>query len=239
MQTLPSVQLFPREQFLAERWAYKAGQHVTFLAPTQSGKTTLMFELLQRTARPKTLPAVVLVMKPRDKTVKEWVKRLHFRTVRSWPPLPSLYQPQPPGWALWPKHSFDPDKDDEHLYREFRRAILDSYKRGDRILAADETYGLSAELKLTKELISVWSRGASMGTGLWAASQKPTHIPLWAYSQAEHLFIWHDPDRRARDRFAEIGGVDPDLVDETVKRLAKHQALYIRRSGPALCVVDA
>jgi hypothetical protein len=64
-------------------------------------------------------------------------------------------------------------------------------------------------------------------------------IPLDAYSQAEHLFLFHDPDKRARERFAEIGGVDPYLVQEAVLRLGRHQALYIRRDGPAICVVDA
>jgi hypothetical protein len=53
------------------------------------------------------------------------------------------------------------------------------------------------------------------------------------------LFLWHDPDRRARIRFSEIGGVDPGLVQDCVSGLDEHQALYIRRRGRRLCVVDA
>jgi hypothetical protein len=139
---------------------------------------------------------------------------------------------------VWPKHTFDPDKDDLVLYREFRKALLDSYKRGNRIVFADEVYGLAVELGLNKELITLWSRARSMGAGLWVASQKPTHIPLWAYSNADHLFLAYDPDKRSRDRFAEIGGVDPDLVKQAVMQLGDHQWLYIRRAGRVLCVVD-
>lgn len=235
---LGDLDVFDRDSFLVERWAYEAGQHVTIIGPTGSGKTWLGYQLLGRSARRK-LPAVVLVMKPRDSTVQKFSRINGFKTVTAWPPSPQMWAPQPPGYVLWPRHTFDPERDDAMLHRQFRRAILSSYRKGNRILFCDEAYGLAEELGLRRELVTVWSRGRSMGTGVWAATQRPTHVPLHAYSAAEHLFLFKDPDKRARDRYSEIGGVDPDLVKWANIRLGRHQALYIRRDGPYLCVVDS
>ena len=237
MKALPRVELFSRDEFLTERWRYNVGEHVSFLGPTQSGKTTLAFQLLAESVTPKA-PAVVLVMKPKDPTVTRWSKNLNFRRVRTWPPVPSLTAPRPPGYVVWPKATFDFHRDNSILAREFQKCLQDSYRRGNRLIFGDEVWGLTNELGLQTELVALWSRGASMGAGLWAATQRPSHVPLWMYSQAHHLFLSYEPDARARDRFAEIGGVDPQLVKNTVLNLKKYQWLYIRRDGPALCVVD-
>jgi hypothetical protein len=228
-----------REEFLESGWDYNSGEHVTILGPTNSGKTYLAYQLLDATATPK-LPAVVLVMKPRDATVDKWAKTVKFRKTRTWPPAPSIWRAneRPRGWVLWPRFTMDPDRDDAELHRQFRRCLLDSYKRGNRIVFGDEAYSLSDELDLDKELVTLWTKGRSMDCGLWCASQKPTHIPLWAYSMAEHLFVHNDPDKRARQRYDEIGGVDPRLVESTVMGLKRHEFLYIRRRDGAMAVIE-
>jgi hypothetical protein len=228
---------FPREEFIAERFHYAAGEHVTFLAPTQAGKTTLAFELLEATANTE-VPAIVLVQKPKDPTITEWTNHLQTKNwikTKVWPPNP--LRKKAPGYILWPDHTYKPEADNTKLREVFRRAILDSYKKGNRILFADETYYLSDRLDLDDELIQIWAQGAGMGCGLWAATQRPAYIPLWGYSQAEHLFLANDPDKRARIRYGEIGGINPKFVEWQTERLPKYHWLYIRRTGPECCIV--
>lgn len=241
IRTVPAgVQVIPREEFIHERFRYDAGEHTTVLGPTGYGKTELCNELVAEVASPE-LPALMLAAKPRDDTMKKWMAHLDAKLVKEWPPKKKLlerwHEENPAFYTVWPDHTFDPDVDDAHLYDVFRAALLESYKTGNRIISADELLGLT-EIGLGKELRTLWTRGRSMGTGLFGASQKPTDIPTYAYGQAAHLFLANDPDKRSRDRFKEIGGVDPKLVEACVMSLAKYQWLYIRRDGPKMCIVD-
>lgn len=233
------IKRFDRQTFIAEVWDYAPGEHVTVLAPTGGGKTHLAFQLLGVTATPQ-LPAVVLVMKPRDETVVKFAKIHKFRTVRDWPPssLKTMIQ-KPAGWVLWPLETNDPDLDDAKHEMIFRKAIRQNYRHGNRIIFADETYSLENELGLKDDLRRMWTKGRSMRSGLWAASQRPVWISRWAL-QAHHLFLANDPDVAMQKRYGEIGGgVDPDAVRFAVSRLKRYEFIYINREERAMCIVGA
>jgi hypothetical protein len=238
-----SLQRVPREEFLEHRFHWKPGDHVTVLAPTGWGKTHLLQQLIERVATPAT-PAVMLVVKPRDDTVEALLTRTGWKRVDTYPPrrlpLAKYFTKEPAGVVVWPKHTFDPDVDDPHIRRTLRTAILHAYKKGNKIVVVDEAYSVGKEYHLDREQVTVLSKGRSMKTSMFGGSQKPTHIPLWFYSQAEHLFLGKDPDKRARQRFGEIGGIDPRLVDAEVQELKRFEFVYIRRSGkdgPEACIV--
>lgn len=233
------IETFGRDEFLADRWRYRAGEHVTILGPTGSGKTYLKWQLLQYTAN-RDVPATVLATKPRDATTRQWAVDLGYRVIRAWPPPPDLariYRGRPVGQVLWPRHTFDMDRDDGEHARMFRQFLRDAYRRGNQIADVDEVLDL-VDYDLERELRRLWTRGRSMGAGIWAGSQQPFHIPTHAYRQSAHLFIAKDPDRRSQQRYDEIGGLDPGDARTWVNRLRKHQFLYIRRGGPAVCIVD-
>lgn len=235
--TTVRVLSFSRKEFITRRFVFTPGQHVTFVGPTQNGKTTLAFALLERVyARRPDHQTVALVMKPRDARASQLIKHAGFRVVRHWPPPPRPWE-KPPGWALWPRPTGNIRRDNKLLAAEFDAAINDNYNRGDRILFADETFGLT-KLGLGEELDAIWTRGSGMGAALWAASQRPRGISLNAYSQAEHVFLSHTPDKVDRDRYSEIGGVDPDIVKKVTEKLDSFHWLYIRRTGRVMCVVE-
>lgn len=233
------VVTFDRETFLHEVWDYRPGDHVTVLAPTGGGKTQISYQLLGATATPD-LQATVFVMKPRDDTVEKFTRRFKFSTIRDWPPSPRLALiRKPPGYVLWPKESGNPEQDDARHRAIFQRAIRAQYRKGNKILFADETYSLENEMDLTDDLNRVWTKGRSMKCGLWAASQRPVWISRWAL-QAQHLFLGNDPDVDMQRRYGEIGGgINPDLVRSLTAQLQRYQFCYINRDERQMCIVDA
>lgn len=253
-QNVPTPERMGRDEFVNDVFSphYKSGEHVTVVGPTGCGKTTICFELLDAIASPE-LPAVVLVKKPRDDVVKDWAKLSGFKKTQTWPPVMKRgfskksggLLKKRRGWIFWPRQDLaDIDKDTKQISEDFRRAINECYRRGDRILFIDDLVGFSKELGLERILKTVYMEGRAMGCGLWGAIQRPYEAPVIMYGAANHLILFKDPDKRSTDRFKDIGGVDRDLVENTVNSLTAHEFLYIGRTmapdgvSPALAIVE-
>jgi hypothetical protein len=236
---------FPREEFFTERFTYRQGEHVLAVGPTQrSGKTELLFTGLQ-SQMPTDADVTAFCMKPRDRTTAAWTDRLEFRETPQWPPQRKLFRGAPPGYTLWPRHTFDPDVDDEHIRAEFRKAMLAGYKNGNTILFLDEIYGILAELGLVKELNAILTRGMGMGCGAWMATQKPSGtqqagMPGFVFNSPTHMFLAPDNVAANRKRYGELAGdFDPrEVEDITLHQLAPFEFLYLHAAGHK-CIVGA
>ena len=239
------VERFDRAQFIAERWGHLWGEHVTILAPSGWGKSTLALQLLEPLSTPQT-PTIVLCMKRRDSTVSGWGKQHGFRRIESWPPPPQLkiWEPRkPPGWLVWPKVTGNVVDDEWRQFSTFEQAIQSARGRGKGVkVFADELADLK-DIGLNRQVSSALRQGRSEDCAMFSASQRPFDIPGLAYGQAMHLFIGNDTDKRSRDRYGEIGGVDKNLLIDLTSSLAQREFLYIRRArGKTLtrmCIVGA
>lgn len=230
------MKLIPRTRFLSSVWEYRPGQHVSFIGPTGAGKTHLALQLLARSVSPE-LPGYITVMKARDKTVGEFLRGHEgWKRTLTFPPPPVVGK-KPVGWAVWPHHTNDPEADEVRHEEIFHRMHRQLYVKGDNIIFDDEVVSLVREMDMKRDLTRIWTKGRSIGSGLWGATQRPAMVPLEMYDQAQHLFLANIKDKRSQDRFGEISGVDPDLVVEVVKRLPKFHWLYIRQEEGVMCVV--
>lgn len=246
----PVVEVVPRKEFVYDVFDYGNGQHVTALGPTQRGKTTLCLQLLRANISPERR-AVILAGKPpgRDKTMAEAAQKLNLRIVEEWPPG---YRPKDRnrnGYVLRPHHSMrDLKSDNANLQGQFRAALLGNYgnTKQPTITMVDEAHHVQQDLKLKPECEALLMRGAPHA-GCWSLVQRGRYVSYQCYDAPEHIFIFYDPDMSNRMRYAEIGGVDPKYVEELASTLKTQrvpsggtvsQALYIRRSGPELYIVD-
>jgi hypothetical protein len=237
-------------EFTRRRLVVESGDHISLVGPTRCGKTTTGLKFLpeMRAQLPDTR-AVVLVMKPHrkggpmsrttgDATVSRLTREYGAKVIRSWPPPPSMgVRKEPPFWVLWPKHSFNL-KEDKHAHQEiFGRCLNDVYAKGDHWVFCDEAYSLCEELDLDEEMVRIWTKGGGMGTGLVAATQKPSHVPLWMFSQAAHAVLYRDPDKRARQRYGEISGFDGQAIAEELMALRRHESLYLNQHQQSGCIL--
>jgi hypothetical protein len=244
-------QLIPRHVFAERYFHYTPGQHVVFGGPTRRGKTQLAFDLLEYCATPDC-PAYVAVSKPSDEVTSYYAERNHWRIVRDWPPnkrVRDYFADKPSGYVIWPQFG-DMYNDVQNCSEITARLLADRYaagakpkdKREKGILVIDDTMTKSKLMGLDGEMVTILAMAGAMGLGEWVFVQKATdsgQTVNWSYSQSEHVFLFSDPDGRSRDRYGEIGGVDPVYVDEVLQALQPKQALYICRSGPVLAVIDA
>lgn len=232
---------------------YRAGQHATFLGPTQRGKTTLCIQCLEVVVSPE-LPCVLYAGKPpgRDKTMAAAADKLNLRIVEEWPPptgpINHFKDKKRNGYVLRPHHRMeDTDADDANLKRQFGTALKHNYASKTPVITVlDERHHVESDLGLKKESNAALLRGAPVNSQ-WNLLQRGRHVSYLVYDAPEHIFIFFDPDQSNRKRYAEIGGVDPRLIMQVTDNLKTSrtdtgmtisQCLYIRRSGPELMIVD-
>jgi hypothetical protein len=252
------VPVIPRKQFVEQFGKdYHSGQHVTFLGPSGRGKTMLAGQLLISVTRKHPEIQVVVLhgkIKGRDQTIEKLSKHGKFPIISQWPA--SVYSRKfkhrdRRGYILRPlEHPMDsPMAENAHLEKEYRRAIHSGYHANAKapvILVADEAHQTHNDLKLRKDCEGPLMRGRPV-CAMWSLVQRGRYVSYMVYDQAEHVFIFYDPDKSNQERYSEIGGIDPKVLMELSRQLKTEtvadgstisQALYFRRSGDILAIVD-
>jgi hypothetical protein len=252
-----NIRVIDRRSFVAEFGKnYKPGQHVTLLGPSGRGKTRLTGQLLLsvRQYHPE-ITAVILhgKIKGRDLTIEHLSKASGY-PIGSHYPLRGLRARQQMrksrGMILRPLNSpMDTVKEEnEALAKEYKSAIHRGYQAPRKkpiILVADEAHQTHNDLRLMSDCEGPLMRGRPV-CSMWSLVQRGRFVSYHVYDQAEHVFIFYDPDRDNQRRYSEIGDVDARELVELTRQLKTKtvadgstisEALYFRRSGNQLAIV--
>jgi energy-coupling factor transporter ATP-binding protein EcfA2 len=206
------------DNFLAQ-FNWKQGEHVTLVGTTGSGKTTLALAILHR----RTYQLVVAT-KPQDELITELTQQ-GFKLIRDWPPPPPQELPEYRRVIYWPPIE---RVEDVITQRELIGDLLrELYATGGWTVYFDEVRYITQYLRHSADVELLWLQGRSLGLSIVAATQRPRNIPLAAYSQATHLFLWRDNDISNLRRLSELGAQDVATIQHTVANLEPHDALYV------------
>lgn len=94
--------------------------------------------------------------------------------------------------------------DDNDIFTE----LVDShFDTGGFVIYIDEVYSICPPQKATPEIINrIWTRGRGNNIGAWAATQRPSWLPLFLLSESEHYLIFKLQLEEDRKRMSKIVG---------------------------------
>lgn len=205
---------------------WKQGEHITLVGPTGQGKTTLIKSLL-----PMRDYVAVIATKPVDASL-DALRARGYRLTRKWPPKTGTDRV-----LLWPRIDRMEQLPEQRAI--VQHALSSIYAQGGWCVALDEARYVAEQLQCRELLQLLWLQGRSNGISMVASTQRPRFLPLEAYSQATHLFLWRNRDKLDRDRLAGLGTLDTSIIRETIAQLPPHACLYVNTRDDFLCVTRA
>ena len=218
---------FVRWDDFRRRVHLRQGEHITIVGTTGSGKTVLARELLRDRDY-----AAVLGTKNEDEELYGPFQKRGYELTDSFDPEPDADESR---IIFRPRLATPDDKGLAKQRQAFEGMLFEVWEAGGWTLYADEIWYLVVRLKLATIFETFWGAGRSNHITVVASTQLPVSIPLMAFDQATHLFLFRNTDRYRVNRMAEFAGSDNDLARYIIPRLPRHEFLYVdTRSGTML-----
>lgn len=222
------------DTFRRRVWDWRQGQHIAEIGPTESGKSTLTYQIL-----PDRKYTTFFATKPRDSVLDEFARKGGFVKITDWPPYHPhghkgkgklrhrrpLSADEMPRRLLWPDAStLDSGPRQRHV---FQKAFHDIYAQGGWTVVWDEFWMMTNILKMEQQARVMLQQARSNHISFVVGAQRPSRIPLEIYDQSSHIFFWRDNDEVNLKRMSGVGWLSSGPIRAFVANLEEHQVLYV------------
>lgn len=123
---------------------------------------------------------------------------------------------------------------------EIRKALDWADRTGGWTVVVDELMWAANNLKLERELESLYFQARTQGVTMIGAAQRPRQVPLLALNQSTYLLIWQTSDSQDIERLRELSaGFPRHLIERCVMTLSRseHEALFVDAKNQELARV--
>ena len=208
----------PFENDFIRKFRWSQGEHLTVVAPTGRGKTTLLSRLL-----PMRRNVVIFGTKFMDPTFKEFKG---YEVYREWPKrgdVPSHHR----RIVLWPEYKGTLAESKKNQQRVFEHALNRIFVDHGWTVVFDEEHYLSKDLGFGDEIATYLHQGRSSGLTVVTGTQRPAWVPVVTYSASTHAFLWKNTHAEDMKRLANLGGIDAKELAHNMLRLGKYDFIYV------------
>jgi hypothetical protein len=200
------------QRWWAEHW--KVGEHVAYVGPTGTGKTTAAVTML----KPRRY---VLALDP--KGGDDTLKKLGYPRLSTWPPPRSFWKDVEEGKPMRRIVGQVCRRTEDYgpLAAQLKRCVDDVFAAGGFTLYVDELEIAARFMKLaaTIELFLIAAR--NKGISVVTAFQRPAYVPTTASSQTSWFVTFQTRDTDVVGRLAEMAGRPKHEMRGMVKGLSQ------------------
>jgi len=200
---------------------WRQGEHLTAIAPTGAGKTTLFKHLVK-----KRTYNIFFGTKPDDKLYHQlladgFVRKESFDEIKPWEN----------NILLWVKQRSTIRETIDAQREAFRQALNSIVIQKGWTVWIDEAKYLSQMLGLKEELTYCVEQLRSIDSTVICGAQRPAFLPPSVLAGSTHVFLWKTTNKLDAEKLSDIGGIDASIVRNEAKSLGKHEFIYIKSRG--------
>ena len=208
----------PWDEFI-EKWQWEQGQHVTIIAPTGAGKTTLMHQLFT-----KRDWNVLFAFKPRDSTYDSYLESGEWERATRWPPRKNQ-SPNGQNVILWPRiRTVD---DIQEKAGVFKKCLESVFIDGGWTVGLDDLYYISEKMGFRRLIETLNYNVRALDVSLVSAMQRPAWVPRSCWDQSSHAFIGRMSNRDDIAQIRGLAGVSVKVLMEWQDELDDYEFLYL------------